>query len=112
MKTKLQMTFATLALSMGLLLPAAAQQYEQVKPKPQLKFKVPLGCKASGYEFSELVIATNTSAAPLKQGTVIYYTTNLTPRREFTLAADLAVGKTVHVGTVSNLQSCQAWFLK
>lgn len=142
MKTKLQQLFATLLLTLGLLLPAAAQQYEQVKPKPHYQIKTPLKCElyyptparldlrnpqvvpasfsrlspslapASDSSGSVTVIVTNTSGGKLKAGEMIYYKTDSQPTQAHKLTADWAAGKLLSFYYQPGNQNCTAWYLK
>lgn len=134
MKTKIQKTFATLALAMGLLLPVAAQQvsdknppatppapatqpfgqvqqYEPVKPKPVYLIKTPLKCE-QGFDKFPYVAVNNNTGGTLKRGLIIYYTSDTHPEtRTHKLLADWVAGSWLNAST-HNFQSCKAWYLK
>lgn len=124
MKTKLQMTFATLTLSAGLLLSAAAQSRNN-DPQPQPKnppitaqkfekAQTPIRCKQAGSgDVKAKIIAFNNTGQTVKQGAVIHFTTNRGTTGTFTLNADLAVGAEKSLGKEETVAyTCTAYFTK
>jgi hypothetical protein len=117
MKDKIQLTFAALTLSAGLLLTVVAQgpgKYEPVTPKPGFGFKVPLTCSQAGSgDVQARVKVINNTRETVKQGTVIHFATNGGVKGTKTLTTDLVPGTHVMMSQADvTPYTCQAHYIK
>lgn len=115
MKDKIQLTFAALTLTAGLLLSVAAQgpgQVGPVKPKPDYQLKIKLKCEmGSGDVLAKLGVVNNTRET-VAAGTVIHYATNGGLTGTHTLSAALAPGQYKKFTEAPYPFTCQAHYFK
>ena len=124
MKNKIALTFATLTLTVGLLLSVAAQnsgKQREAQPKnppvavqAPIKLRTPIRCKQAGSgDVKAKILAVNDTGHTVKQGAVIRFKTDKGTTGAFTLTADLPAGTEQYLGKEELVTyTCTAYFIR